>query len=638
MATATHTTPGSIILSGDLSSDGSYPTLVNTGVIQGNYSSIELYVDKKGRILEARSFTPDVDVTFPCATVDTCGVIKVGNNIAVDGASKISIPPASEDVAGVVKYGEGFIETDCGFGLEYTFPPATTSLLGGVQPLEPYFIFEGDELTVRKVLEGGGRVIQIDEAFTVEDKVLSVTTESLREHIPVATLSSTGLVSGGGEGVEIVTGNMYLDSSVAFPVLPIATTTTLGVIQIGEHFDVDGNIVALVPASDVQVGSILPSNNFTIDDGTLHFDVDASTTQMGRVQLSNDFHLEDGKTTIDPSKFEDATTTQRGVVQIGSSVNVDVNGLISIDKLATDSELGLVKLATGSGLTTQDGVLHVEMDDGLFANASHTIKGVFTLEHQQAVDPLTGGLVQAQAPRHTYNGGSDDSFDVNIVGYGLVNNTPMAPEVFWGQNTSSLGAQPNVKQPYGRYPLICNKTVRAADGSVSMVPGLTISSTPMPLPNGVFKFPTWSESEANEYVGGPIRRLMVGTSISGIWLSDTTLTRSNFPLGEFAPTPQEQETQCPVFANFNIDTSLGWDPVITIPTTWDEWTYQEPGSVYNFTYIFNTSRSTITLNILNTTTWKFPTNISRTLTGSQQIILSGFVRDNKVYVQTAQVT
>ena len=55
MALATNSTPGSIVLAGDLTGTANTPQLRITGVVPGNYTNVDIVVDSKGRVVHATS-------------------------------------------------------------------------------------------------------------------------------------------------------------------------------------------------------------------------------------------------------------------------------------------------------------------------------------------------------------------------------------------------------------------------------------------------------------------------------------------------------------------------------------------------------------------------------------------------------
>ena len=62
MALATNSTPGSIVLAGDLTGSANAPELRVTGVVPGAYGPANIVVDAKGRLIYAKNATFAEDI------------------------------------------------------------------------------------------------------------------------------------------------------------------------------------------------------------------------------------------------------------------------------------------------------------------------------------------------------------------------------------------------------------------------------------------------------------------------------------------------------------------------------------------------------------------------------------------------
>jgi len=100
MALATTSTPGSVTLAGDLTGTANTPQLRVTGVSPGSYTSANIVVDAKGRVVYA------INGSFlgPDATTSSKGYAQVGTNMNV-AAGVLSVPAGTGSVLGVANSG-----------------------------------------------------------------------------------------------------------------------------------------------------------------------------------------------------------------------------------------------------------------------------------------------------------------------------------------------------------------------------------------------------------------------------------------------------------------------------------------------------------------------------------------------------
>ena len=151
-----------------------------------------------------------------------------------------------------------------------------------------------------------------------------------------------------------------------------ASTSQLGAVQVGGGINVNDGVISVnetllqshfdgryyvLKDGETQADSMLTDNNLT-DELKEKYDAvvdwydggkeiqDASTTQKGVVQIGNNIDVTNGVISV-------ATATDKtlGLVKVGENINV-ANGVISV-ATATKDTLGLVKI--GSGLIVEDG-------------------------------------------------------------------------------------------------------------------------------------------------------------------------------------------------------------------------------------------------------------------------------------------
>jgi len=228
MAIANNTTAGTITFAGDLQGTFDVPELSPTGVVPGEYQGVSLVVDTKGRTIYARSMT-EVDV--PCATISSCGVVAIGDNITDEGAGLISIALATINSKGVIKVGSGFTINGCILDVDYD--EATTTLDGVV------IVPTAGNLDV----DGSGNI-----------------------SVPLATDTVLGIIKA-GNGVGVAP-----DGTLSVSGFDIATTSTLGVVIVpvnqGISVDGSGNIDTInAETSTLGIVKSADTDNITIFAG-----------------------------------------------------------------------------------------------------------------------------------------------------------------------------------------------------------------------------------------------------------------------------------------------------------------------------------------------------------------------------------
>jgi hypothetical protein len=124
----------------------------------------------------------------------------------------------------------------------------------------------------------------------------------------------------------------------------------------------DETTIYLNDASTTQKGVVKLGSGFTVDsNGTANFDITsvatASTSAKGVVQIATNGGLSITNGILSATAIPDATTISKGIVQIGQNLTVS-NGVVSVP-YASASVAGAFKV--GYGLAITDGVLGLDM-------------------------------------------------------------------------------------------------------------------------------------------------------------------------------------------------------------------------------------------------------------------------------------
>ena len=145
-------------------------------------------------------------------------------------------------------------------------------------------------------------------------------------------------------------------------IMPVATTTTKGVVSIGDGLSIDGaGVVSLDPptASYTTAGIVsIDSVSLVVSAGHLSMPV-ASPTQLGGIKVGSGLTMTGEVLSALPVAI--ATNSTTGVVRIGSGLSITGDGTLSLNApIATPAVVGAVRI--GSGLSiTGDGTLSVNL-------------------------------------------------------------------------------------------------------------------------------------------------------------------------------------------------------------------------------------------------------------------------------------
>lgn len=184
-------------------------------------------------------------------------------------------------------------------------------------------------------------------------------------------LTSTGVVPG-----EYVVATLTIDAKGRVTnavgtttedlaaLLPPATTTTPGVVQIGTNIDVSAGVISIADASTSVKGVAQIGDNINVTSGVISIP-NATTSTKGVIQVGTGLNVTSGVLSADFSGLPDATTSTKGVVRIGTNIDVS-SGVISV---ADGSAATKGVLQVGTNLQVSAGVVSVQ-------DATTAVKGV----------------------------------------------------------------------------------------------------------------------------------------------------------------------------------------------------------------------------------------------------------------------
>lgn len=240
-------------------------------------------------------------------------------------------------------------------------------------------------------------VVKIGNGIEVENGVISVTTAS----IPVATPSSLGAVSVPTSGNLQITPEGAISVPLATPTVPgviklgtgltapagvltpslvAATTSAPGVVQVGSNINVSAGTISIPTATASTLGVAKVGAGLSVSAGVVSLAIATGST-LGAVKGGGSGISIAGDGTISATAVPDATTSVKGIVQIGSGIAVSA-GVISLAD-ATVASKGVVQI--GSGLSVASGVVSATLANG-------TTKGILTTADTSHLS-VTNGLI-----------------------------------------------------------------------------------------------------------------------------------------------------------------------------------------------------------------------------------------------------
>ena len=338
--------------------------------------------------IKGQSITPVTEqYTLPPATDHTLGGIIVGNNLTIDTDGVLSansggytLPIASDTTLGGIKVGDNLtIDSTTGvldaIDTVYTLPTATYQTLGGVKI--------GNRLSI----DSSGVLSADDQSYS----------------LPKASDTTLGGVKIDGHNLSIDNDGVLYATDTIYT-LPKATSNALGGVKIDGHnlsIDNDGVLYATDTNTEydagtgIRIDTPVSGNDEIVNTGVL----DVTKNSSGNLVVSK----ESGDSTITlPQEYvlPPATSSTLGGVKIGDNINVDANGVISVDDppapyslpIASDTTLGGIKV--GDNLTIDASTGKLDATDTVYTLpiASTSTLGGIKVGNNLTIDPVTGVL------------------------------------------------------------------------------------------------------------------------------------------------------------------------------------------------------------------------------------------------------
>ena len=322
---------------------GSNLSIDSNGVLSasggGGYVLPEATASTLGGVIIGDNVGVEADgtISVPVGTTSVKGVLQVGTGLAVaDGVVSANIGDATTSAKGLVQIGDN-IDVSNG---EISVPKATTSSLGVVSIGSGFSVDSAGEVTVDAIADATTStkgVVQVGDNIDVSSGVISV---------PLATASTPGVVSVGA-GLSVDSSGVL---SAAGYTLPTASATVLGGVKVGSNLSIDGSGVlsadaapyTLPTATASVLGGVTIGDNIDVSSGVISVPKATSST-LGVVKPGTGLSV-DSNGVMSADTIADATTTSKGIVQIGDNIDVS-SGVISVPK-ATSLSLGVVKVGT----------------------------------------------------------------------------------------------------------------------------------------------------------------------------------------------------------------------------------------------------------------------------------------------------
>lgn len=424
MATATNTTEGQILLSGDLTGTGENPELRASGVVPRAYNTVigapnstgasvgtvpKMVIDSKGRVVYASTVSGNLQ--FQVANSTTNGLVKVdGTTVTASGgvlSSIVSNPPiATSSVNGAVKGGSGIstgITFDDPGGPNYPmFAMASmrTDRRGRWVPDRTTISIDNSGIAsaIRaKATSSTIGVVKPDNSTILVDSNGTITAVAA----PIATSSTTGIVKV-GNGLSVDGAGTI---SVTTPwTYQIASASILGGIKQGTGFGLTGasttnatisvstasssflgvsrpdntsvtvsngvlTSVSRLPASSSSLGVARPDGSISINSGVLSM-ARASSSSLGIARPDGSININSGVLSIDTSltSIPATSATVLGKTRIGANMNV--SGGMIYQLTANAGQRGVMR-GDGTTISSVGGVISL-MGEKVFNNQANT--------------------------------------------------------------------------------------------------------------------------------------------------------------------------------------------------------------------------------------------------------------------------
>lgn len=208
----------------------------------------------------------------------------------------------------------------------------------------------------------------------------------------------------------------FLGVDTSTYVLPVATTSTLGGIKVGEYLSISGGGVLSVNTSSLGTlaytlptatpyvkGGIQIGRGVSVDEGE-RLNLNAATTStIGGIKVGDYLSITGDVLTVNTASLglavlPIATTSTLGGIKVGSGLTINSStGVLSASTaseyllpIATNSVLGGIKVGSGLTINTSSGVL--SSDEYLLPIATDSVLGGFKVGTGLTINPSTGVL------------------------------------------------------------------------------------------------------------------------------------------------------------------------------------------------------------------------------------------------------
>lgn len=344
------------------------------GLINGNFVITSISSGNNSRIQVSNISL------FACMT----GFVSIGGETAGLGSCEIYVKRGSTSDYGVIKVGNGILVEDGVISVEPgVIPTATATSQGGV------------------IVPAAGNLV-VDTAGNLS--------------VPTASLSTPGVVKVGA-GLTVSGGALSVS-------MPNATNSTKGVVRIGANINVTDGVISIADSNATTIGVAKIGDGLSVTDGVVSLNV-ASATTLGAVKGGGTgiSIAADGTLSAAELVVPDATTSVKGIVQIGTGISV-ASGVISI-AVATTTTKGVVQVssAANSGLSVTAGVISANLATTTAPGVvSVAAGGNFTLT-AGVLDINPGSILTTSSPNTftkaqvsaLYDQGTSTSTSLNLV-------------------------------------------------------------------------------------------------------------------------------------------------------------------------------------------------------------------------------
>jgi hypothetical protein len=244
-----------------------------------------------------------------------------------------------------------------GMGESTIWVKDATTLQKGVAKLGTGFLIDSNGVanfntaTLALATTASKGVVQIGQGVAVSNGIISTTA------IPDASTSVKGVVTI-GQNINVSSGTISV---------PFASDTVAGVFKVGTGLKVVDGVLGLdtsAYATATTPGVIKVGSGLTVSNGVLSAGTSiASVSNLGMVKIGTGISVTgDGTISIAPGSIPDATYTSKGLVQIGSNIQVN-SGVISLP-IGSSTTPGICKVNTAVGLSVSNGVISAVLANG----------------------------------------------------------------------------------------------------------------------------------------------------------------------------------------------------------------------------------------------------------------------------------